>query len=91
MNTHQGPNPNEIKNLFGSIHSTYDLANDLMTFGLAHNWRKKLVAWSDVRKGNSVLDCASGTGDLALEFKRLVGVKGRVVASDFCPEMLLNI
>jgi demethylmenaquinone methyltransferase / 2-methoxy-6-polyprenyl-1,4-benzoquinol methylase len=35
-----------------------------------------------------VLDCATGTGDLALEFKRAVGEAGRVVGTDFCKEML---
>lgn len=81
-------NPKEIKNLFGSISGTYDLANDVITFGMAHGWRKKLVQWSEVKPGNDVLDCASGTADLALEFKKVVGNNGRVVSSDFCPEML---
>ena len=31
-------NPTEIKNLFGSISNTYDLANDVITFGMAQNW-----------------------------------------------------
>jgi demethylmenaquinone methyltransferase/2-methoxy-6-polyprenyl-1,4-benzoquinol methylase len=35
-----------------------------------------------------VLDCASGTGDLAIEFKQAVGPSGKVVATDFCAEML---
>lgn len=81
-------NPAEIKNLFASISSTYDLANDVITLGKAHSWRKKLVEWSEIRKGECVLDCASGTADLAIEFKKVVGDKGRVVSSDFCPEML---
>ncbi|MCB9025852.1 MAG: ubiquinone/menaquinone biosynthesis methyltransferase [Bdellovibrionaceae bacterium] len=81
-------NPAEIKNLFANISNTYDLANDVITFGKAHSWRKKLVQWSEASRGNDVLDCASGTSDLALEFKKVVGEKGRVVSSDFCPEML---
>jgi demethylmenaquinone methyltransferase/2-methoxy-6-polyprenyl-1,4-benzoquinol methylase len=35
-----------------------------------------------------VLDCATGTGDLAIEFKRAVGERGEVVGTDFCEEML---
>lgn len=46
------------------------------------------MSWSEASKGQHVLDCASGTADLALEFKKVVGNKGRVVASDFCQEML---
>jgi demethylmenaquinone methyltransferase/2-methoxy-6-polyprenyl-1,4-benzoquinol methylase len=81
-------NPNDIKNLFGAISNTYDRANDVITFGLAHAWRKKLVQLSGAKKGSHILDCASGTGDLALEFKKWVGPGGRVVSTDFCPEML---
>ncbi len=81
-------NPTEIKNLFGSISQTYDRANDVITLGMAHSWRKKLVQWSDLKVGAKVLDCASGTADLAIEFRKALGPSGRVVSSDFCPEML---
>lgn len=81
-------NPSEIRNLFGAISSTYDRANDVITLGMAQSWRRKLIQWSEVKKGNHVLDCASGTGDLAIEFKKIVGAEGRVVSSDFCSEML---
>jgi demethylmenaquinone methyltransferase/2-methoxy-6-polyprenyl-1,4-benzoquinol methylase len=36
----------------------------------------------------SVLDCATGTGDLAIEFKKNVGATGSVIGTDFCAEML---
>ncbi len=38
--------------------------------------------------GMSVLDCASGTGDLAIAFKKAVGSEGSVLAKDFCEEMI---
>lgn len=77
-----------VRNLFGSISSTYDQANDVITFGMARLWRRKLVQWSDVKPGHAVLDCATGTGDLAIAFKRAVGFSGEVIGSDFCEEML---
>jgi demethylmenaquinone methyltransferase/2-methoxy-6-polyprenyl-1,4-benzoquinol methylase len=80
-------NPDFIKNLFNSISGTYDRANDVMTFGLARGWRRDLVKWSGVRQGSSVLDCATGTGDLAIEFKRTV-ISGRVVGADFSQGMI---
>ncbi len=88
MIQHQGPKADEIKNLFASVAPGYDRANDAMTFGLAHLWRRKLVAWSEAKPGDRVLDCATGTGDLALEFKQTVGPTGQVVGTDFCAEML---
>jgi demethylmenaquinone methyltransferase / 2-methoxy-6-polyprenyl-1,4-benzoquinol methylase len=84
---HQGPKPEDIRGLFASVAESYDKANDAMTFGIAHLWRRKLAVWSDVKAGDSVLDCATGTGDLAIEFKKLVG-EGRVIGTDFCEEML---
>ncbi|MGE4132131.1 MAG: bifunctional demethylmenaquinone methyltransferase/2-methoxy-6-polyprenyl-1,4-benzoquinol methylase UbiE [Bdellovibrionales bacterium] len=83
-----GPQPERIRDLFSSVAPGYDLANDAMTFGLARRWRKVLVHWSGVRHGESVLDCATGTGDLAFDFKRVVGPEGRVVGTDFCDQML---
>lgn len=83
-----GPSPDKIKGIFSSVAHGYDRANDAMTFGMARMWRRALVHWSGVRIGESVLDCATGTGDLAFEFKRVVGPEGRVVGSDFCEEML---
>lgn len=86
--TLKGPDPEYIKNLFNSISSKYDRTNQVMTLGMLNHWRKKLIALSEVRPGNSVLDCATGTGDFALAFKKAVGPSGHVVGSDFCEGML---
>lgn len=83
-----GPPPAEIQSLFSSISHGYDQANNLITFGMAHRWRKSLVKWSGAKPGHQILDCATGTGDLALEFKKQVGTEGQVIGSDFCADML---
>jgi len=80
--------PNEIRHLFSEIAPAYDKANSVLSLGIHHLWRHRLVKLSGVRVGQSVLDCATGTGDLALEFKKAVGPSGTVVGSDFCKEML---
>jgi demethylmenaquinone methyltransferase/2-methoxy-6-polyprenyl-1,4-benzoquinol methylase len=56
--------------------------------GIHHLWRKAVVKWSGAKEGQSVLDCATGTGDLAIEFKKAVGA-GIVIGTDFCAEMLI--
>lgn len=84
----EGPRPEVIQSIFTSVAEGYDRANDAMTFGMAHRWRRQLVRWSGARAGDHVLDCATGTGDLALEFKRAVGKEGAVIGTDFCASML---
>jgi len=56
--------------------------------GLHHLWRKVTVKASGAKAGDRVLDCATGTGDLAFAFQRAVGPEGRVLGTDFCAEML---
>lgn len=87
MPQYQGPEADRIKKMFGEIAHGYDKANSVMSMGIHHLWRKALVKWSGAKPGDSVLDCATGTGDLAFEFKRTVKY-GRVVGTDFCKEML---
>ncbi len=74
--------------MFAEIAGTYDRANSFLSIGVHHRWRTRTVRESGVGEGDAVVDCATGTGDLALEFKRAVGARGRVVGTDFCAEML---
>jgi demethylmenaquinone methyltransferase/2-methoxy-6-polyprenyl-1,4-benzoquinol methylase len=84
---YEAPDPQRIKAMFGSIAGRYDRANNILSGGVHHLWRRKAVRWSGASEGNSVLDCATGTGDLAIAFKKAVG-NGRVVGTDFTPEMI---
>ncbi|MCB0406945.1 MAG: bifunctional demethylmenaquinone methyltransferase/2-methoxy-6-polyprenyl-1,4-benzoquinol methylase UbiE [Bdellovibrionales bacterium] len=86
--TLSGPPAEDIQSLFQSISSGYDTANDVMTGGMARLWRKKLVQRSQAQPGDAILDCATGTGDLAIEFAKVVGSQGEVIGSDFCQGML---
>ncbi|HEX8697429.1 MAG TPA: bifunctional demethylmenaquinone methyltransferase/2-methoxy-6-polyprenyl-1,4-benzoquinol methylase UbiE, partial [Myxococcaceae bacterium] len=78
----------EVRQMFSSIATRYDVTNEVLSFGIHRLWRRAAVRYSGAKPGDSVLDCATGTGDLALVFKRKVGDSGRVVGTDFCPEML---
>jgi demethylmenaquinone methyltransferase/2-methoxy-6-polyprenyl-1,4-benzoquinol methylase len=82
------PNPEVIRQMFSKVAKNYDRGNNILSMGIHHLWRKKLVKLSGAKPGQSVLDCATGTGDLAIEFKQAVGTAGKVVGTDFCLEML---
>jgi len=86
--TYQGPPAQKIRTMFSSIAEKYDVGNDVLSLGIHHQWRKQLVKLSQAKVGDSVLDCATGTGDLAIEFKKAVGPSGKVIGTDFCAEML---
>lgn len=74
--------------MFRSISSRYDRANTVLSGGIHHRWRRRAVRASAARPGETVLDCATGTGDLAIAFRKAVGLSGRVTGIDFVPEMI---
>lgn len=89
MNEKHSPNPEVIRSMFSKVAANYDKGNSVLSLGVHHLWRKKLVKYAQAKPGDQVLDCATGTGDLAIEFKKSVGTSGKVVGTDFCAEMLI--
>lgn len=77
-----------VRGVFDSVASRYDLMNDLMSGGLHRLWKKFTIEQANIRRGQSVLDLAGGTGDLAIAFARQVGSAGRVVLADINASML---
>ena len=78
----------KVRSMFADIADDYDRINSILSFGVHNAWRKKTVLESGAKPGDRVLDCATGTGDLALEFKKTVGHEGYVLGTDFCKEMI---
>ncbi len=78
----------KVRSVFSSVASSYDVMNDLMSFGL-HRLRKAFtVQIAGVRSGDRVLDVAGGTADLSLAFARKVGRTGQVWLTDINHAML---
>jgi len=78
----------QVREVFDSVASRYDLMNDLMSLGVHRLWKHRTVALAGVRRGYRVLDLAAGTGDLSERFAGLVGKEGTVVATDINATML---
>ena len=78
----------KVAEVFHSVAGKYDLMNDLMSAGVHRLWKRMTIEMSGVRRGNSVLDIAGGTGDLAAKFSRIVGPEGTVVLADINSSML---
>ena len=60
-----------VAHVFHSVASKYDVMNDLMSFGIHRLWKRFTIDCSGVRRGQTVLDLAGGTGDLTAKFSRL--------------------
>jgi demethylmenaquinone methyltransferase/2-methoxy-6-polyprenyl-1,4-benzoquinol methylase len=79
-----------VRDVFDSVASKYDIMNDLMSVGLHRLWKRYTIDQAAVRPGQTVLDLAGGTGDLARKFAPIVGSTGRVVLADINLSMLLQ-
>ena len=77
-----------VGQVFTSVASSYDLIDDLMSFGIHRLWKRHFVAVSGVRRGDRVLDLAGGTGDIAALLKPVVGAEGEIIVGDINAAML---
>ncbi len=78
----------KVAGVFHSVAQSYDVMNDLMSFGIHRLWKRYTIDLSGVRAGQKVLDLAGGTGDLAARFSKLVGSSGLVILADINDSML---
>jgi demethylmenaquinone methyltransferase/2-methoxy-6-polyprenyl-1,4-benzoquinol methylase len=78
----------QVRAMFDRIAGFYDLMNSVMTAGLHHRWRARAADLAALAPGDSALDVACGTGDMAIELARRVATGGEVIGSDFSEEML---
>lgn len=79
--------PAKIQTMFSHVAENYDKANTVLSMGIHHLWRNTLVSWAGLEREEKILDCATGTGDLALKLKR-TSPSSEVVGTDFCEPML---
>jgi demethylmenaquinone methyltransferase/2-methoxy-6-polyprenyl-1,4-benzoquinol methylase len=83
-----GDKARRVKSVFDSVASRYDLMNDLMSGGLHRIWKRFTIEQAAIKPGQSVLDLAGGTGDLARAFAERAGDNGIVVLADINDSML---
>src|SRR4051812_8622509 len=90
-----------VRQMFAAIAPSYDLNNRLHSLWMDQAWRRKAVRLATLKKTDSIVDVACGTGDLALRFgtemwwlcmrEPPIAMKprrGQVVGVDFTFEML---
>jgi demethylmenaquinone methyltransferase/2-methoxy-6-polyprenyl-1,4-benzoquinol methylase len=77
-----------VRRMFASIARRYDLLNHLLSLNIDRSWRTFTTRVVPPEPGVPVLDCCTGTADLALAYDRAAGGRSPVVGADFCREML---
>ena len=74
-----------VGGVFSSVARRYDVMNDLMSGGMHRLWKDRFVARVKPRAGESILDMAGGTGDVAFRMARR---GAQVTVADINPDML---
>ena len=76
----------QVTEMFDKVSGNYDFLNRVLTFGIDMSWRKKVIQLVTDQKAQTVLDIATGTGDLAI----MLGQAGtrQVTGLDISPVML---
>jgi len=83
--------PDAMLNTTGAVvhwAARYDLLIWLLTLGRERRFRERLLKPARLQPGESVLDVGCGTGTLAIEAKRRVGLTGSVYGIDASPAMV---
>lgn len=77
----------QIEQMFDSIATHYDSLNRTMSMGLDISWRKKGLALLGEKSPQTILDIATGTGDLAIMANQLLHPK-QITGVDISEEMM---
>jgi demethylmenaquinone methyltransferase / 2-methoxy-6-polyprenyl-1,4-benzoquinol methylase len=77
-----------VRSMFAAIAGKYDFLNHLLSLNIDRLWRRFTTRTVPPEPGVPVLDCCTGTADLALAYHRASRGQAPVIGSDFCHEML---
>lgn len=81
------PQAEPIRAMFNNIARSYDILNDLLSLGIHRLWKRQLINKMLEVKPATVLDCATGTGDIAIAIKQK-NPSLKITGIDFSENML---
>jgi len=76
----------QVAQMFDTISGNYDGLNRVISFGIDVKWRKKVLQLVAAKNPDTVLDIATGTGDLALLMTKTTASK--IIGLDISAGML---
>ena len=71
-----------VNSVFSKVHNKYDFMNDIMSFGIHRVWKNKFIDWMNPSRNSSLIDVASGTGDIA----KLFSLRNKNLSTVTCVE-----
>ena len=71
-----------VNSVFSEVYNKYDLMNDVMSLGIHRVWKDKFIDWMNPSLNSSLIDVASGTGDIA----KLFSLRSKNLSSITCVE-----
>ena len=85
-----------VRGVFDKVASKYDVMNDVMSGGVHRLWKDMTAARLNPQPGETIVDCAGGTGDIARRLVKLArgakarrgGADARVIVVDYNAEMI---
>ena len=77
----------QVRRMFDSIAGTYDQLNHTLSLGIDKIWRRKGIAFLRPFSPASILDIATGTGDLAISMHRRLKAD-RIIGADISEGMM---
>ena len=82
MKTQDKNNERLATKVFQDVFDKYDLMNDLMSLGIHRLWKKKFIDWLNPQENTTLVDVASGTGDIAKLYLNKTNYNGSVFCVD---------
>ncbi|MEH6765601.1 MAG: bifunctional demethylmenaquinone methyltransferase/2-methoxy-6-polyprenyl-1,4-benzoquinol methylase UbiE [Aequorivita antarctica] len=77
----------QVEQMFDAISENYDGLNRIISLGSDIKWRKKVIKMVAEKKPKTILDIATGTGDLAIQFAEKTSAE-KIVGLDLSEGML---
>lgn len=77
----------QVRRMFDKIARRYDRMNRIMSMGFDKSWRRRSVASLKTYHPETILDIASGTGDLAIMMRKKL-LAERIIGADLSEEMM---
>ena len=67
-----------VNSVFSKVYKKYDLMNDLMSLGIHRIWKERFIDWLNPLENSTLIDVASGTGDIAKLFSNHVNHTSKI-------------